>query len=1849
MAKSKNTCKTKVRCRLVLLAVTRPRTSACGRRRARPNKTVQKCGLKSGPQHDLLPASPPPKQRKPRKYGFQSALTPVTASTILPSVVVMNRNDHSCPDWLSGEIDRLGLDPDVSEDLTVLLQALHVPNASLLPDVGRRLLDLGSCAGWLLPILAVRSDPKRLSAALEVTHESDPTLRLPSFRFGKSDVPLVSALQDQRGSRLADLEPLRAVMVLGALGHQLQHPAAPAWTALTRWASRLRAIDQSYEHADRELVSDAADAKDLRDLIDVISAGWPADTSQLATDWHGSWAPFLSGLLHGSLVATTPPPAVEGPPSSPTGHEDGPDQDIVGIPFGPSDAVFEDEPAEDSRRSVQVATPSPSKRQPDSKLEVHWGRQSILQSNHMLVSPHAEGYLVEEVSQIGQIVADTKVDTEAALAAARKAALTGISLCTSSTAKRVGSIGFRPTGRDAWIDLAKGELVIPILRPAGCFKPQERYRDVFWVPAEDLRLPLPPMLLNLIGKLYARFGGKKIRDWFPGVPDLNEVVRQYLASLDISAFTKSPARLRRAGSALFQEAAHDLCVTMTLAADPLGHSLGALHYYSDAEARLQDLFTGVFWPAFGSPVPRPSKSTRLVGPAWVAREPIVKRGVSRLSNALNWNPCRGNNQISRLRTFHNSLTDALASRVAFITSNRPHESLFCLTRFSFDTRNHYAILSDKCVDPEHRTRPAALTAALSRQIELYLLHLAALRDVAGLPPSAQQYIEEILAGSQPLFGYISEDLELHPGDVRSWKASWPSAWEGLPANWYRTFLAKALRDAGVEPMALMTHMGHFDAAGHPCTPDSPVSGLQWLAAVRPALEALEARLGFKNRTGLAPEDAAPLCLPPLRAWDHALEKFRAEDRAAQVQYKLMLRSMLKENRLAARDWLEKELPAVNPTLAAALHYVHTEEACPPDLCGLHIDAAATQAVLDAIADRFADNLATRIGVHNLLCRRLRRARNKLDMRVIDIGLHVFGSPADPSPFLPDLPLATMHIFEARAAIGNLRSEETDDVTRRALGLCLFGMLSSLDDINRLARSELVFRSNERFGASVFADTGLGAVGFRGPVALSMAANTTGLTTTQDLAASIARTLPPALVNGSPATTASLLCSTAGIARRIEQSGLAEFSASPDGCVDAPADVQAAFLGATLTPSIHEDVMAIPRPRHRTCATAPRYSGRADSATQTRYSQLLEAVGDPRLVIARAAGEEVRRRPRAQKGYVASLDDVKRALAVVEPPRGGPLTVSTALWGFAHDMATHGTRKRAEPEPSTIYSYVSILGADLIAEFSGFDLLSLDREDFESAYAQILSLKGHHKNIDVIGLQIQEFHNFLSRQWGIEPIDRSELGSYFNDPTRPADATLVSEAEYLRALKWLLDCASFEDPAATIFHAQWRRRCRAAATVLLLLWRSGARISEISWLRHCDFVVINGRAVLVVRPSMYRRLKTKAARRLVRLWGRLTNEETNLLFDWIADEKLRRGARFESTALLFPEIDDEYGIGSAEFRRLIENAFRSATGRHIWPHLIRHSWASREMAEHAVPVPERVRPCGTALRSVKTTSVELGHTRVRTTFSWYVHVSWLFVGLPDDIAARWCTPIAISALTGWSVDSVYRRWSRQSVGNGGQRERGLSAVVFERCRPEPFAVRIPELLQPILERESDPFPFALLGRMLTSSMTEVDVRGQARAYGFSRSMSDALLDASRSLAERCHYRLIELPSRRRSLSREPSARPVAGYEIEGDADPASLAEASALFAQTYRPRDARLDCLSGDAETLARLVDCLTRLGIKRDRMQLETTSSGAPALAFRHGGTGTGLHFVCSQLAIGYVRSFLTRPDNYGLATFENP
>lgn len=1325
------------------------------------------------------------------------------------------------------------------------------------------------------------------------------------------------------------------------------------------------------------------------------------------------------------------------------------------------------------------------------RQEVLWARQRVWGTNPLLVRDHIESLSDPEAHALATaLLARVAADIDLrSFDDAWLGMLVALILITGRGATQWGQTKFHSVLSSSitfadrpQLFVNEGVLRIPVLRPEAAFEPTESMRSMLEPTVPFLDLSLPPTLSVQMRALVVRAGQAGIS---LGGDELKKALQRYLSEIEPAVGTgMSLARVRRVARARIREISDDLVQTMLLCGDDFGISTAPLYYSSLTTRKLQESFSRAAWPLFGDhPVPAGHAEEIRVGSQLLVTENAA-RMLARSPAAAMRAPGRSNGNRQQLVSDHNCLVNHTVCMLVSVAGHRPTNALFALTRFDFDTVIHGAAFQDKQCDPAHLCRYAPVGDIVSAQIERLLEHLRALRSGHELPARALSHVEKALIGEGPLFFHLATDATPMLLTVETWTPTLPTNWKVLPLNWGRTWLASRGRDAGCLPDHLAITLGHLEASGFPFSRESPMEPAGLSREVSGALGKLARNAGWVLCGGLRSSCAEANRLEelgPLRGWNNERDSWVEQVKAYELEQRRVSRAALRNKQdegetialISLFSVVQTSLPTFED-LKALRRRRRKDQPASPSFPEPALDVEGLERIQDAIDKTAGASTVLRIAAHNALHRYMKSAHIHIGWTWPIPAPWLAPSTLEPAPFFPGLFRATAQVHALRNAFSAIPPKPPAETEFSPfewacgiamIALCIFGFAESLTQVRAILDGRNSNVRSRTIKDLLLVEVGerKSVAGVRGLAAVALARLATGYPNDElpgdaRMDAVLAAQIPSALV-GDQHGIASRLCATVGVSNIVEISGLARLAMDPDsGSVSMSVARQRQLLEEGYGT---EEVSGVGAVSQEDIRIASRKRGLTVARKQfIKLRETLHIGAGPKTFP--LTGGSL-----SQANITSFRNPLARELSAFLAQED-LCQIVACLGAFALHLTTEGTREKAAPAWSTVHKYLTSFGAGLVDLAAGFDFLHLDAEEYIELYQNIIDTKSGAGQRAVAARELFDFHAYLQAYHGVEVVDFSDLEGADARPAGQVDAEVVQPQEYLRGLRIIESKASLTSVDQAI-DSERRRLFRQAHIFTVLLRSSGARINEVAALLFKDVLATENSTVLLLRPSRYRHLKTRAARRVFDITSRLSRVQRKLITDWIVSERARLRAAWKPTLPLFGKLDaPKERIQTTELREIALGALEEAAGSRTKIHRFRHLVASEDMlsswlarddwnAMRCARLRSRRRAARYASqrvvmpRDMRKISFRLGHRRSSTTIINYFHMAWATVSRPHHALQEFVDRHSGAVVLGVSAagaDKIVQR-GENSPGSG-QRRRRWGAIWLTHLVGEPSA-------------------------------------------------------------------------------------------------------------------------------------------------------------------------------------------------------
>lgn len=1100
-------------------------------------------------------------------------------------------------------------------------------------------------------------------------------------------------------------------------------------------------------------------------------------------------------------------------------------------------------------------------------------------------------------------------------------------------------------------------------------------------------------------------------------------------------------QLRASFAAHLFEACRDVAAVQLICADTLGQPLAPLAYYAPKAASLAAIHWQFQSEMLGTDDPLPEYP---LGEARVGAQLLVSRSsASAMTRAPTATLHRG---VARLlqegcaRDVHSAMVNQLAGMLVAVVTHRPTEALLKLTLSDvwLDGKTGAALLRDKVIDAAHDPRLVALPETVCEQFSAYLEHLVGLAERV---PALETKVRDVLAGKAPLlFGLSGADAPVELA-LEDWKRGMPSAWQILPMNWGRHWMRTHAVEQGVRPELVNIQMGHLEVAGYPFSGASPTEPWLFVDEIAPGWEKLVRNQGWSVVRGIpAAQPFEPMTFSPLHSWTKVISQHAARQQPRMEQWRAAMEAKQRCHRDAALKAVLADEELIKAGIVARLLAKH----------GPWTPHTLTREDFSRIRDRMyesaGDDLALAIAKANAVCTAAQVVNRRTGQRTDNPApIFTFRRPLD-NAFVPGMMEAVRQVHALRAHISTLGAAKGKSAThgmasacaRAVLAMALFGHCDEPDRI----RGALERRAQLKRSASLedailvpWGDAPHQVAAFRGVAALVLARlarkfRGKPVPPWKDIERELATLLPAwALGKRSSSKRAdgrliARLCETVGVCNRYELSPAARKAMGRAGSTPAHILEQLALVDGAPAGTIKRTWETPTDSPGDVPSAAAEHEVRKGNA-RAQYRRLCAVFPTTeRDTLLPLTGVTI------PSGEAANGANAGKVVAEIEKQMGAtsaerclqPIVALLARWTV--DMLVHGTAKRKSPALSTVETYLTRIGGELVYIFGQSSLRATDEAELEEAYLTTVGSKtGQRKNA---AAAVLAFHAFAQAECGLPELDLSAVRLYLaDDAEHLADARLVLSSERKAILDRLAVRATNSQPSQSLHEV---RVARQAAHMMPLIAYGGMRRSEATGIEFRDVRVVGNDLWIRTRPNASRRVKTTHARRTVRIALSTTRVADLTLDEWAATDRRRFAIRRLETAYVFASNDAPF---DARVRNEIcdacVQACREVTGRlHPRLHAFRHGVAMerttpvflhnrdcKSLAAHMALAPVPTQQGAIALpRDLQAQVVELGHGDGSTTLLSYHHVLWLLHSRSDARdAARYVHRSVLAPLLG----------------------------------------------------------------------------------------------------------------------------------------------------------------------------------------------------------------------------------------------
>ena len=1289
----------------------------------------------------------------------------------------------------------------------------------------------------------------------------------------------------------------------------------------------------------------------------------------------------------------------------------------------------------------------------------------------------------------------------------------------------------------------------PIPQPKNGFSPQLVKEHLYTTPSRTIHVPVP----ERIQKLFNQWNRLSESPFLISDEEHRSTVIGLLRKFRTE--TSIPITIgqipRTLGVFVYSEC-RDPIIAQWLTDDLNGHSQMPAYYLCLNEPSVRQPYVDALWPILSPKAKKPPiKEGDFVGVKGRLKDDFVKTRTAALTHPFRrpgFREDRWEDVVDR----HNQLVFYVTSMLVGLVGHRPVSRLFTLKRWDFDLDLGIGLISDKHSDPAHIYRPVALGRQVTIQLQIYERHLLKLRTIGAAfedtyGPELTAQIDAALAGDAPWFFRIDRTHTCARWPIRSWRRKLEKAFAVAEQPQFgRTLLASQFRESTPKTFdhygasrAELAHMqlGHFGLVGMPFDHDSPTTLSGFAKAANPIMDELFKRQGWTIQGGLIRSEERNS--PKWRVIHHlswfdigaaeqkrskAIAEWAQRDRKARKDY-------LKRATAQYRDFLIDRADAVSPPLAKRLDDQAKGEKVPEEKPEpISLSPEQILKILDV-------GRKDRPAVTNILDNELRKLSERGLYRGAFPKRFAVRTRPDRTRFMPGM-------FRARYLLEGLRKsllehqasalliDQThvpeEDLARVIIALILYGGITQHE-----ALAGIIDHRDQAIPNPQLPDCILVPVHAprpknwnnpnpdpRPPVTWALwhvaaacllrfaqehttfRPNIETLLEDERFNKQIGEILTP-YVSEPPDDESWIdaLLAHAKVVRSIETSGIGEFALDvKKGSWSLLLSRQYPFLANK--PDIYSEKIKLPRTKQ-----AP-----VDRETQRFLRSIYHEIPSKERSMSGKDSQEFNRLYRGES--------ILRIEALLSEPSLTQLQEALARHAVEL-LKTTRAESRDLLDFDSIHTKLSTIGQKIISEFCDLRLDQLDRDDYEQRYHRIAHQTESNQQVKNISRELALFHRTVQKRFGAPPVSRKTIEGVIEKSSIRVDTRVVSPMEAEQAREFLERI--FEPPGGNT-----RSDNRIGLQTLILLssaLTTGARTGEIRGIRHKDIYEASGKRFVILRKSLFREEKSKAAKRRICLTDRLSDRELARISDYLEGER-RRLPDLHSSAgrmiMLLPSADTNRRKGSPLHTELVRDKIAVALARYCpgahGAYQLRHALGTRTQldmalgtqqgiitsrADHGLRFEINTDYSITIPRDTKRATQIIGHGRFRVINQSYGHMPWSYLHNQAALFQRQLDPKILYFLTGKSQTAASKAFTTHGK---NLPQKYLPKVC---CQKAPPAVReVKNYEDELYERASfDLDPQALFLIELTQRARPED----HEIYGVSEKQYQALADAAKQVA------------------------------------------------------------------------------------------------------------------------------------------
>lgn len=411
--------------------------------------------------------------------------------------------------------------------------------------------------------------------------------------------------------------------------------------------------------------------------------------------------------------------------------------------------------------------------------------------------------------------------------------------------------------------------------------------------------------------------------------------------------------------------------------------------------------------------------------------------------------------------------------------------------------------------------------------------------------------------------------------------------------------------------------------------------------------------------------------------------------------------------------------------------------------------------------------------------------------------------------------------------------------------------------------------------------------------------------------------------------------------------------------------------------------------------------------------------------------------RDQSERSVQLESLRNKLQTLHGKHQYP-EICRALSQWLVHVTLNGTPKKAKPSINTIKRYFNSIATPLCLLLYNYALSELNEEKISSIYKKVV--EHNHTDATMRDLALRQFHDVVN-VYGLIEVDELnwfEISETIRDlePRKP-DTNIVTSHEVLQSLN-----AVFKTVSNTYVQ-------HVICAAIILCFRFGLRISELSRLRIQDIQIDGEDIVLHMVPTEFGKLKSYSGVRQVPLLGKMTEVEIEIITQQlkVATELQEKG---NNSLLIFNPYNPEITIDIEWLRRYIHATIRHVCGdQSIRIHHLRHSYVTTvyyalvseyghniartlglERDELIDNIMKKFNVAERDVMPLGILSLIAGHASVLTSIHTYSHlVDEAVTGYVDEAVIQGLSITGISKLLGQDITTLKNRANKYGLNRG----------------------------------------------------------------------------------------------------------------------------------------------------------------------------------------------------------------------------